>query len=206
MNAAVRLCIMRVSRVFRRLCSGSVDMSKEKEYIEDANETLCMVEREFPLGSMVIMTHLFVHLMEELFICGPVHTRWMYPMERYMKTLKDYVRFRGNPEGCMAEAYYMEETLGFCSEYMERYGATSRRVWDANEEQSMYDEMVEGKGIRRPMSRTLRDWIHNFVIRNAGTLQYYRRYNHIYSTIIAFPESYLQFNMSKRGLTCLNVI
>ena len=206
MNAAVRLCIMRVSRVFRRLCSGSVDMSKEKEYIEDANETLCMVEREFPLGSMVIMTHLFVHLMEELFICGPVHTRWMYPMERYMKTLKDYVHLKQNPEGSMAEAYYMEETLGFCSEYMERYGATSRRVWDANEEQSMYDEMVEGKGIRRPMSRTLRDWIHNFVIRNAGTLQYYRRYNHIYSTIIAFPESYLQFNMSKRGLTCLNVI
>lgn len=108
-----------------------------------------------------------------------------------MKTLKDYVRFRGNPEGCMAEAYYMEETLGFCSEYMERYGATSRRVWDANEEQSMYDEMVEGKGIRRPMSRTLCDWIHSFVIRNAGTLQYYRRYNHIYSTIIAFLESYL---------------
>lgn len=206
MNAAVRLCIMRVSRVFRRLCSGSVDMSKEKEYIEDANETLCMVEREFPLGSMVIMTHLFVHLMEELFICGPVHTRWMYPMERYMKTLKDYVHLKQNPEGSMAEAYYMEETLGFCSEYMERYGATSRRVWDANEEQSMYDEMVEGKGIRRPLSRTLRDWIHNFVIRNAGTLQYYRRYNHIYSTIIAFPESYLHFNMSKRGLTCLNVI
>ena len=173
---------MRVSRVFRRLCNGNVNMSKKKEYIEDANETLCMVEREFPLGSMIIMTQLFVHLMEELFICGPVQCRWMYPMERYMKTLKDYVRAYGKPEGCMAEAYSMEETLGFCSEYMERYGATSRRVWDANEEQAMHDEMVEGKGIRRRMSRTLRDWIHKFVVRNAGTLQHYRRCNHMYST------------------------
>ena len=58
MNAEVRTCIMRVSRVFRRLCSRTVNMSKEQEYIEDANETLCMIEREFPLGSMVIMTHL----------------------------------------------------------------------------------------------------------------------------------------------------
>jgi hypothetical protein len=52
MNASVRTCIMRVSRVFRRLCNGNVNMSKKKEYIEDANETLCMIEREFPLGSM----------------------------------------------------------------------------------------------------------------------------------------------------------
>jgi hypothetical protein len=197
---------MRVSIVFRRLCNGTVNMSKKKEYIEDANETLCMVEREFPLGSMVIMTHLIVHLMEELFICGPVQCRWMYPMEQYMKTLKDYVRAYGKPEGCMAEAYSMEETLGFCSEYMERYGATSRRVWDANEEQAMHDEMVEGKGIRRRMSRTLRDWIHNFVVRNAGTLQHYRRCNYIYSTIIAFEQFYLEVNVSKHGLTCLNVI
>ena len=175
MNADVQTCIMRVSRVFRRLCNRTVNASKEQEYVEDASEMLCMIEREFPLGSMVIMTHLLVHLMEELFICGPVQSRWMYPMERYMKTLKDYERSYARPEGCMAEAYSMEGTLGFCSEYMERYGATSRRVWDANEDQAMHDEMVEGKGIRRVMSRTLRDWIHNFVVTNAATLQHYRR-------------------------------
>ena len=170
MNADVRTCIMRVSRVFRRLCNRTVNVSKEQEYVEDASETLCMIEREFPLGSMVIMTHVLVHLMEELFICGPVQSRWMYPMERYMKTLKDYVRSYARPEGCMAEVYSVEETLGFCSEYMERYSATSRRVWDANEDLAMHDEMVEGKGMRRVMSRTLRDWIHNFVVTNATTL------------------------------------
>jgi hypothetical protein len=29
--------------------------------------------------------------MQELDMCGPVATRWMYPVERYMKTLKSYV-------------------------------------------------------------------------------------------------------------------
>jgi len=70
----------------------------------------------------------------------------------------------------MVEAYSMEETLGFCSKYMEHYGTTTRRVWDANEDQAMHDEMVEDKGTRQPMSRNLRDWIHDFVVRNAATL------------------------------------
>jgi hypothetical protein len=56
-----------------------------------------MLEKEFPLGFFNIMTHcrgglyLLIHLAEEVFICGPVHTRWMYLMERYMKFLKDYL-------------------------------------------------------------------------------------------------------------------
>ena len=70
MNVDVKTCIMKVSRVFRRLCNRTVNVSKEKEYVEVASVTLCMIEREFPLGSMVIMTHLLVHLMEELFLCG----------------------------------------------------------------------------------------------------------------------------------------
>jgi hypothetical protein len=37
------------------------------------------------------MMHLIIHLAEELFVYGPIHTHWMYPMERYMKFLKDYV-------------------------------------------------------------------------------------------------------------------
>jgi hypothetical protein len=39
-----------------------------------------------------VMTHLVVHIVEELDMCGPVHTRWMWPMVRYMKALKGYIR------------------------------------------------------------------------------------------------------------------
>jgi hypothetical protein len=69
-----------------------------------------------------------LHLTEELFICGPVHMRWMYPMERYMKFLKDYVRTKARSEGSMAEGYVMDDILGFCTEYMSRYTPTRRRV------------------------------------------------------------------------------
>ncbi|GJZ44470.1 retrotransposon gag domain, retroviral aspartyl protease [Tanacetum coccineum] len=41
----------------------------------------------------------------------------MYPFERYMKKLKNYVRNKANPEGSIAEGYVAEEALTFSSYY-----------------------------------------------------------------------------------------
>ena len=130
LNPNVRQAIMKVSRVFTKICSKVVNKSWKTELLEDAVIAVCMMEKEFPLGFFNIMTHLMIHLVEEVFICGPVHTRRMYPMERYMKSLKDFVRTKARPEGSMAEGYMMDDTLGFCTEYMTRLTATRRRVWD----------------------------------------------------------------------------
>ncbi|GJW19104.1 Myc-type, basic helix-loop-helix domain-containing protein [Tanacetum coccineum] len=43
---------------------------------------------------------------------------WMYPFERYMKKLKNYVRNKAKPEGSIAEGYVAEEALTFCSRYL----------------------------------------------------------------------------------------
>lgn len=147
-NTNVQPCIMRVTRVLRRLCNCTVNVSKEKEYVKDASVTLYMIKQRFPLGSMVIMTHLLTHLMGELFLCGLVHSRWMYPMGQHMKMLKDYVRSYGRPKGSIVEGYLVEEILRFCSEYMEGYGAMTQIVRDANEDQAIHNVLVEGKGIR----------------------------------------------------------
>lgn len=68
----------------------------------------------------------------------------MYPIERYLKTLKGYVRNHAWPEGSMAEGYAMVEALVFCIEYMQEYTVTTQRVWDNKEDPSMYDEILEG--------------------------------------------------------------
>jgi hypothetical protein len=99
----------------------------KEELHNDVVIVLCMLEKEFPLGFFNVMMHL-IHLVEKLFICGPVHTSWMYLMERYMKSLKDYVRTKARPEGSMAEGYVMDDTLGFYIEYMSRFIPTSRRI------------------------------------------------------------------------------
>jgi hypothetical protein len=64
---------------------------------------------------MDVMSHLMIHLVEELYICGLVHCRWMYPIEHHLKSLKDYVRTYARPEASMAERYAMSETLDYCT-------------------------------------------------------------------------------------------
>jgi hypothetical protein len=64
------------------------------------------------------MTHLLCDLEDELDICGPIATRWMYPIERYMKTLKLYVRKMARPKASMAKGYIQDECLSFITKYL----------------------------------------------------------------------------------------
>ena len=123
-----RVAIMRLSRVFVRLCAKSVDPSSMEQLLEYTAETLSMLEMVFPPSFFDVMSHLPIHLVQQLDICGPVHTRWMYPIERYLKRLKGYVRQRAKPEGSMARGYTIEEALGFCTEYMQDCELTRRRT------------------------------------------------------------------------------
>ncbi|KAL5574589.1 hypothetical protein UlMin_016288 [Ulmus minor] len=66
-----------------------------------------------------IMIHLVLHLPEEAILGGPVFMRWMYPFERYLKRLKDYVRNAAKPEGSISEGYVVDEALTFCSRYFD---------------------------------------------------------------------------------------
>jgi len=47
-----------------------------------------MFEIWFPPGFFDMMTHLIIHLVDELEICGLVGAKWSYPMERYLLVLK----------------------------------------------------------------------------------------------------------------------
>jgi len=72
----------------------------------------------FPPSFFDIMVHLLVHLVREIKFCGLVYLRWMYPIERYMKILKEYVKNQYRPEASMIERYITEESVEFCSYYM----------------------------------------------------------------------------------------
>ena len=44
--------------------------------------------------------------------------QWMYPFERFMKTLEEYAQNRVRPEGSIIEDYMVNEALTFCSKYL----------------------------------------------------------------------------------------
>ncbi|KAL5563421.1 hypothetical protein UlMin_033168 [Ulmus minor] len=111
--------IVRLCYFFNAICSKVIDPIKIDELQEEVVVTLCLLEKYFPPAFFDVMVHLIVHLPQEIKLCGPVWLRWMYPMERYMKILKSYVRNRSRPEGCIIECYVVEEAVEFFSEYLE---------------------------------------------------------------------------------------
>jgi hypothetical protein len=65
-----------------------VDPTRIGELKNDVAITLILLEKEFPPSFFDVMTHLLVHLVEKLKLCGPVHMWWMYHVQWYLKTLK----------------------------------------------------------------------------------------------------------------------
>ncbi|KAK9951513.1 hypothetical protein M0R45_006951 [Rubus argutus] len=78
---------------------------------------LCMLEHLMPPAFFDIMVHLSIHLADEVAIAGPVHFRWMFPIERFLVKVKKYVHNKAR-QGSIAEGYIVEEFLDFCDMYL----------------------------------------------------------------------------------------
>ncbi|CAN6716665.1 unnamed protein product [Malus baccata var. baccata] len=115
---AVTMVLLELSAIFRQLCSKNESEEGFKELSSRIALTLCQLEKIFPPAFFNIMVHLPVHLADEAALAGHVPYRWMYPIERYLQTLKRYVRNKGRPEGSIAEAYLVDKCLSFCSMYL----------------------------------------------------------------------------------------
>ncbi|XP_074576082.1 uncharacterized protein LOC141832476 [Curcuma longa] len=103
---------------FRQICSKVLNPIDLVTLQDQIVHTLCHLEMIFPPSFFTVMVHLIVHLVDEVKEGGPVHYRWMYPIERYLGRLKSYVRNKAQPEGSIVQGYLAEEILTFCSRYL----------------------------------------------------------------------------------------
>ncbi|XP_012832644.1 PREDICTED: uncharacterized protein LOC105953520 [Erythranthe guttata] len=129
---SVRSPLIHLSRYFRNLCSKTLQVGDLTRMEKEIALILCQLEKIFPSAFFDVMVHLTVHLVTEAKLAGPVHYRWMYPVERYLSTLKSYVRNRCRPEGSIAEGYLAEECLAFCSLYFDENVETRRNRTSRN--------------------------------------------------------------------------
>ncbi|KAH0650206.1 hypothetical protein KY284_030118 [Solanum tuberosum] len=101
--------------------------------------TLCKLEKVFPPSFFDVMVHLPIHLATEAKIAGPIHYRWMYPVERWLYFLKSLIGNRACPEGCIAEGYIAHECMTLCSRYLHRIETKfnqPERNYDGGQKQS----------------------------------------------------------------------
>ncbi len=171
MQKPVRHIVIRLSDIFRAVCVKVLDPTQLPKLKEDVAYLLCDFEIYFPPAFFDVMTHLLIHVVEDLEQFGPVSARWMYPLERYMKLLKAYVRNYRRPEASMALGYIRDETLGFLTEYMAEYQHVRTRVWNADEEEGVIGEVLQGAVTRKKITLEQRDMAHQFVLQNTKLMQ-----------------------------------
>ncbi|GFS41570.1 hypothetical protein Acr_00g0075150 [Actinidia rufa] len=167
---------------FQDLCSKTLRRSELENLEERIVHILCKLEKIFPPAFFDVMVHLAIHLPREALHGGPVHYRWMYPFERFLGALKNFVSNRARLEGSIAEAYIVKECITFCSMYLDGY----ETVYNRPERNEDYSELREGytvfTEIARPiglvtrdgeMSQELRDIAHWFVLFNSPEIKKY---------------------------------
>jgi hypothetical protein len=98
MTKECKMVIICLCWVFKRLCAKVVDLTMMGDLKKEVAITLALLEQEFLPPIFDVMTHLLIHLIEELELCGLVQTRWMFPIERYLKTLNGYVGNKTKPK------------------------------------------------------------------------------------------------------------
>ena len=167
LSLGVRETIIKLGNLFQRICAKVIRISEIEPLRTFAVEVLCLLQLNFPPGFFDIMTHLIVHLVDEVEMCGPVPVRWCYSVERYLGVLTKYVRDKSKPEAGMATGYMIDESLGFCTEYFELYEHSKSRVWDAEEELKDSGECLLGKPRPKRLTNAEVDHIHDYVLKHS---------------------------------------
>ena len=109
----VRLAIVKLCAFLNAISQKVIDPEIIPRLRSDVVQCLVSFELVFPPSFFNIMTHVLVHLVNEIVILGPVFQHNMFPFERFMGVLKKYVRNRARPEGSISMGHQTEESSGF---------------------------------------------------------------------------------------------
>ncbi|CAM6103867.1 unnamed protein product [Calypogeia fissa] len=125
----VEKALWSLGKLLRWICSKEIYEEEIPGMRILAAEVVCKLEKALPPSFFDCQVHLLVHLVDEVAICGLVHCRWMYWLERYMAELKSYVRNRARVEGSMATGYLALESAFYCSNILATIDRTCSHTW-----------------------------------------------------------------------------
>ena len=79
---------------------------------------MCEMQKYIPPTFFNAQEYYLIHQVEEIEICGPIHTRSMWMVKRHLKSLKALVRQRARPEGSMVQGYMVYQSMVYISQYL----------------------------------------------------------------------------------------
>ncbi|KAH0716865.1 hypothetical protein KY290_013434 [Solanum tuberosum] len=154
---------------------------------------LCKLEKVFPPSFFDVMVHLPIHIASEAEIAGPIHYRWMYPVERWLYFLKFLIGNRVCPEGCIVEGYIAIECMTLCSRYLHRIDTKFNRpernydggLKTSNGSLSIFCQPRKKLGAKDPceLEANELEQSHIYILKNCDEVLPYLEYGEYYSTL-----------------------
>ena len=95
--------------------------------------------------------HYLIHQVEEIELCGPMHSRSMWMVERHLKFMKGLVRQRACAEGSMMEGYMVYQNMLYVSEYLPNLASKINLccICDLHSNNKFEGEQLKGEGRSR---------------------------------------------------------
>ena len=92
-----------------------------------------------------------IHQVEEIELCGPVHSRSMWMVEMHLKFLKGLVRQRARLEGSMMEGYMVYQNMMYSSKYLLKLASKVNlgHIYDPDSNNNFEGEYLKGKNRSR---------------------------------------------------------
>ena len=116
---------------------------------------MCEIQKYLPQVFFNAQENYLIHHVEEIELCGPIHTRSMWMVERHLKFLKALVRQRERPKGSMVDGYMVFQDMVNIIEYLPGLAfikmELDRHIGDPNSTKKFEGEYLMGKGRSRKM-------------------------------------------------------
>ena len=77
---------------YRWLSLKEIHQEDIKYWKREIPRLMCEMEKYLPPSFFNAQEHYLIHQVEEIELCGPLHTRSMWMVERHLKSLKALVR------------------------------------------------------------------------------------------------------------------
>ncbi|KAI5074065.1 hypothetical protein GOP47_0012078, partial [Adiantum capillus-veneris] len=103
-------------------------------------------------------------IVDEVEIAGTAHSRWMFFLERFMKTLKGYVRQKARPEGSMAEGWYI-------GEWLDGFDKSRNTLWRTIDDERISRIVMCNLGVEKKMTEDLEAKINRFCMLHNPVMQ-----------------------------------
>ena len=144
----VRLPIVKLCAFLNAISQKVIDLEIIPRLENDLVQCLVSFELVFPPSFFNIMTHVLVHLVDEIAIPGPVFRDNMFPFERFMGVLKKYLCNRARPEGSISMGHQTKEVIEFCVDFIPD-------LKPIGVPQSRHEGRLSGKGSLGPKSNNM---------------------------------------------------